>query len=402
MHTQTSNAERARPAPPSPPPAPSLPPPLGYAPETVESFARALNDLKRRIQAQIGAEDLRDMRRLRRISLVTEAIGRLIIHFCFEPILFTVGVVVLWIAKQIAVIEIGHTVLHGAYDRMPDAPDLQSDSFRWAAPIHEASWKYAHNVRHHGATNVAGLDGDIHFGTVRLTEQTPHHKHHVLQVPLTLLVLFPAFGFWMNAHVTGLVDLYLGNGRSDGMDFLPDRSPKTRREVWKKALSKYLPYYGKELVLFPLLAWTQWWKVLLANWIAETLTALYSAATIYCGHTGDDVASFPEGTRPRGRGQWYLMQIAATQNFQVPRPLSILCGGLDHQIEHHLFPTFPPKRLRQIAPEVRALCEAHGVPYKTDTWPRTLAKVFRHLRGLSRPAAQSNTSPTASATLGAQ
>lgn len=373
----------------------ALPAPIVHTPETLASFALALNDLKRRVQEQIGAEDVRDMRRLRRLALVIEAAGRLMIHFCFEPVLFCLGVVVLWIAKQISVIEIGHTVLHGTYDGMPDAPDLHSDRYRWPAPIHEASWKYAHNVRHHGATNITGIDADIHFGTVRLTEHTPYQKHHAVQVPLTLLLLFPAFGFWMNAHVTGLVDLYLGNGRASGMDFLPDRSKETRREVWKKALSKYLPYYGKEFLLFPLLAWTQWPKVLLANFLAETLTAAYSAATIYCGHTGEDVASWPESTRPRGRGQWYAMQVAASQNFQVPRPLSILCGALDHQIEHHLFPTFPPKRLRQIAPEVRAICEAHGIPYKIDTWPRTLAKVFRHLFRLSRetPGRAAETAP---------
>lgn len=365
------------------PPSPSS----GHAPETLDSFARALTDLKHRVQARIGAEDVRDMRRLRRIALAFEAAGRVMIHFCFEPILFTLGVLTLWIGKQLSVIEIGHTILHGAYDRIPDADELRSDHYYWPAPIHEQRWKYAHNVRHHGATNVTGIDADIHFGTVRLTPHTPYQKHHAVQLLSTLLVLFPAFGFWMNAHVTGLVDLYLGNDRNNGLDFLPDRSPQTRRAVWKNALTKYLLYYGKEFALFPLLAWAQWSKVLLANFIAETLTALYSAATIYCGHTGQHIESWPEGTRPHGRGDWYAMQVAATQNFEVPRPLSILCGGLDYQIEHHLFPTFPPKRLRQIAPEVRAICEAHGIAYKTDTWPRQLANVFRHLFHLSRKSA---------------
>ena len=107
---------------------------------------------------------------------------------------------------------------------------------------------------------------------------------------------------------------------------------------------------------------------------------------------GLKVASWPEGTRQQSRGQWYAMQIEASQNFAIPRPLSIMCGALDHQIEHHLFPTFPPKRLRQIAPEVRAICAAHGIEYKIDTWPRTLARVFQHLFYLSReskPAALS-------------
>jgi fatty acid desaturase len=50
--------------------------------------------------------------------------------------------------------------------------------------------------------------------------------------------------------------------------------------------------------------------------------------------------------------------------------------GLDRQIEHHLFPTLPPARLREIAPEVRAICERHGVAYKTDTWRRRLQKAL--------------------------
>ena len=69
-------------------------------------------------------------------------------------------------------------------------------------------------------------------------------------------------------------------------------------------------------------------KVLLGNILAEVARDLYSAATIYCGHVGDDVASWPEGTRPRGRGEWYAMQIAATHNFEVPTPISILIGHL--------------------------------------------------------------------------
>ncbi len=72
----------------------------------------------------------------------------------------------------------------------------------------------------------------------------------------------------------------------------------------------------------------------------------------------------------------------ATNDFEVSRPLSILCGGLDRQIEHHLFPRLPPERLREVAPQVRAACEAHGVAYKTDTWGRTLAKALRHVRAL--------------------
>jgi fatty acid desaturase len=68
----------------------------------------------------------------------------------------------------------------------------------------------------------------------------------------------------------------------------------------------------------------------------------------------------------------------------VSRPISILCGGLDLQIEHHMFPLLPPHRLREIAPEVRAICEKYGVAYKTDTWGATLRKALRHIDHLSK------------------
>jgi len=82
------------------------------------------------------------------------------------------------------------------------------------------------------------------------------------------------------------------------------------------------------------------------------------------------------------------MQVESSQNFDVPLPLSILCGALDRQIEHHLFPRLPTNRLRQISPDVRRVCEQHGVRYRCDSWPRTLAAVFRRLCRLSLASAR--------------
>jgi fatty acid desaturase len=165
---------------------------------------------------------------------------------------------------------------------------------------------------------------------------------------------------------------------------LRDRSKASRRTALKKALRKYVPYYLYNFVLFPVLAGPLFLKVLLGNLLAELLRDVYSACTIFCGHVGHDVKSYPEGTRPSGRGEWYAMQVESTNNFEVPRPVSVLCGGLDRQIEHHLFPTLPPERLREIAPEVRAACERWGVEYRTDTWGRTLHGALQHIAHLAR------------------
>ena len=348
------------------------------------AFGDEIDEVKRRALARVGAEDLLYVKRLNRFSRAMEVVGRVLIHFSPEPVTFGLGVGALWIHKQLQATEIGHTALHGAYDKLEGGEAFRGRTFRWDTPIDEESWREGHNVKHHGNTNVAGKDPDIHFGPARLTEQTPSTPGQRFQLAFMVGVLAPNFAFLMNTHFTGLNDVFFDNGLEQRLDVLPDRSLASKRLAWTRSLRKWVPYYLKNYVFFPLLAGPLFWKVLLGNWLAETMRDVYSAATIYCGHVGDDVTSYPVGTRPHGRGHWYAMQIAATNNYEVSRPVSVLCGGLDRQIEDHLFPTLPPQRLREVAPEVRAICERHGIAYKTDSWGRTLKKALAHVGRLGR------------------
>lgn len=350
--------------------------------ERFRRFGEEIDAVKRSAFARVGAEDVAYVRKVNRFSRWMEVGGRLLIFLSPDPITFSLGVAALWVHKQLQSTEVGHTALHGAYDRLPGAEEFASKTFRWDTPIDEASWRDAHNVRHHGNTNVAGKDPDINFGPVRLTTQTEYSPaHHRWQLPFALGVVFPFFAFVINTHVTGISEAIAPEGRP--LHYLADRSAKSRRAALMKALRKYVPYYLYNFALFPLLAGPFFWKVLLGNVLAEVLRDIYSAATIFCGHVGHDVKSYAQGTRARGRGQWYAMQVEATNNFEVSRPISILCGGLDRQIEHHLFPTLPPERLREIAPEIRAICERWGIEYKTDTWGRTLKGALAHIRHLA-------------------
>lgn len=352
--------------------------------ERYRRFGEELDALRTEVLDEVGQADLDYVTELDRFSHRMETIGRTLIHVSLDPVTFSLGVAALWLHKQLQAAEIGHTVLHGAYDRIPGST-YSSQTYVWDIPIDEEAWRYGHNALHHGATNVAGRDPDIHYGPVRLTEQTPHSGKHRWQLPFALFVMWPNFGFLMNWHFTGLSDVYFDNGLGEGrMDFLADRSEPSVRGAWRKALRKWVPYYARSYGVFPALAGPFFWKVALGNWLAETARDIYSAATIYCGHVGEETASYPEGTRAKGRGHHAAMVAAASNNFEVPRWVSVLCGGLDKQIEHHLFPTLAPERLRQVAPRVRAICERHGVPYRTASWPKTLGSALRHIVQLSR------------------
>jgi linoleoyl-CoA desaturase len=348
------------------------------------AFGRELDAIKTRVLKDMGTEDVRYIKRLNTFSRSMEAIGRILIHTSFEPVGMSSGILALWIHKQLQTTEIGHTVLHGAYDKLDGCDGFRSKSFKWDIAIDEDSWRRGHNLGHHQYTNVAGKDPDIHFGFVRLTEHTPHRALHYLQLPFTVLVAFPNFSMAMGMHFSGWLDYYGGNGLDSEFDFIKDRSPESRKDVHRRFFRKVVPYYIKNYVFYPALAGPFFWKVMLGNWAADKLRDVYTAATIYCGHVGDDVQDYPQGYRAKGKGHWYAMQIESSNNFGVPKPLSILCGGLDMQIEHHLFPTLPPHRLRQITKEVEAVCQRHGVTYRREGWPTTLGKAFKRVWRLSR------------------
>ena len=341
----------------------------------IAAFGLALDALRREVEAKLGEEDAQYIKRIGALSSALEVVGRGLIHLSIDPVTFGVGVSALWVHKALELMEIGHPALHGAYDGLPDAKKFASETFKWKAPVDEAAWKASHNLKHHQFTNIEGKDPDLNFGQLRLSSRVPYELAHKLQ-PLSNIITGFGFGMALNLHVTGMLDLYFKF--SDEVEVLPDKKPETVRAAHRAFLSKHLRHYGREYVFFPLLAGPFFPKVLLGNLISEVARDLFAAAIIYCGHVGS--TDYPRGTEAKGRAHWYAMQVEGSRNVEVPLPVSILTGGLDRQIEHHLFPRIPPNRLREIAPRVRAICEQHGVKYRTGGWPATLKDVLGELR----------------------
>lgn len=364
-------------------------PGFAFDDDRLQSFSETLDAIQRRAKDRMGTEDIAYFRRIDRISRACEIAGRGMLWFGPGPVSFLTGVGLLWGYKQLQTAEIGHTVLHGALNRIDGAERYHSANFDWRFPIDEESWIAGHNGRHHGLTNVHGEDPDIDLGHARLSDEIPHAARHYIQVPVTLLT-FPIFAVVMNGHFTGLNEAFSRRTRRGDrlLYVLPDRSATSRRMAARRFLRKAVPYYAREFGLYPLLAGPRFIRVLLGNMFSEGLRDFYTAATIYCGHVGETTTSFPAGTRPSSKGERFEMQVRAANNFDVPRPLSILCGALDLQIEHHLFPSLPSNRLREVSAEVRQACRDHGVPYRSASWPRTLGRVLKRLCTLSFPTAR--------------
>ncbi len=355
-----------------------------------DAFGAELDAIKAEVQSQLGKKDLAYIKKVEDVARTCEWVGRLLLHFSLDPFTWSAGVMTLAVHHQLHATEIGHSALHGAWDGLAGAEHLYSNQHNWKSPVDEASWKHEHNILHHQYTNVIGRDPDLNYGLMRASEKVNWMPYHLIQVAQFFWTA-PVFLWVIGTYVTGLNDVIHGERGEDFAKVLPNRKLKTVAGALQKTLRKAVPYSLYNFALWPALAGPGWLKVLAGNLSADVLRNVYSAATIYAGHFGEDLEYYDQDFRAQGRGQWYKAQAEAAHNYEVPLPMSILCGGLDTQIEHHLFPKLPPNRLREIKGQVQEICERYGVGYQRSTWGKTLGGAIKHLASLSLPKSLKST-----------
>ena len=133
---------------------------LGDA-ERLRRFGQELDAIKARVEAEVGEEDLAYIRKVDRFSRTMEVLGRVLIHVSPEPITFGAGVVALWIHKQLQATEVGHTVLHGAYDRLENRGRFDSKKWWWQVPIDEERTEGEHDQCGRGGDDPTGEPGGM-------------------------------------------------------------------------------------------------------------------------------------------------------------------------------------------------------------------------------------------------
>jgi fatty acid desaturase len=78
-------------------------------------------------------------------------------------------------------------------------------------------------------------------------------------------------------------------------------------------------------------------------------------------------------------------QVLTSRNVRGSRFVDFLLGGLNYQIEHHLFPNMPRPNLRRAQPLVREFCRQHDLPYAEATLVGSYSEALRHLHAVGAP-----------------
>ena len=220
-------------------------------------------------------------------------------------------------------------------------------------------WWQSKHTRHHANPNLDGYDPDIDLGALAMTPATAtRHRSR----PLRWLVAHQGWYFFPLLLLEGL-SLHV-----EAVKRVTNRKPVPRRWVEAGFLAVRLGgLLALVLLVLPLPKAAAFVGVELA------VFGLYMGATFAPNHIGMPLI---------GKGlklDFLHRQVLTSRNITGGRWLSVAMGGLNHQVEHHLFPSMARPHLRRLAPLVAAHCAAEGVPYTQTTLWQGYRQVITYL-----------------------
>jgi fatty acid desaturase len=223
-------------------------------------------------------------------------------------------------------------------------------------------WVRTHN-QHHANPNNIDLDPDIDTPVIAFTREEACRKQGIAR----FIVKYQAYLFF---PITCLLALSQHIG---GIQFVLQKQGKhTAAEALCMAIH-FVLYFGL-LVYFLAL-----WQAVLFVVIHQGLHGLYLASVFAPNHKGMPVLD------KDSRLSFLRRQVLTARIVKAHPFTDFWYGGLNYQIEHHLFPKIPRNKLGEAQTIVKAFCHAHFIPYYETGLLQSYRELLQHLHQVSAP-----------------
>lgn len=216
-------------------------------------------------------------------------------------------------------------------------------------------WNMKHNVIHHAYANIDGLDDDIDAKPIlRMAPTQKHYKFHKFQ----------HLYFWIFYAFLHLYWTMLSDYRKYFTKKIGDIPLK------KMKLKDHITFWGFKVAHYGLFIVLPIFKVGVIDWLIG-----YSIFSVFLGFTISIVFQLahtvehtqfpvPDAVTHKMEDEWAIHQLKTTANFATKnRFISWYVGGLNFQIEHHLFPKISHIHYPAISKIIKQACVEHGVVY---------------------------------------
>lgn len=243
---------------------------------------------------------------------------------------------------------------HGSFSRHSFVNYVAATSVNFLGASH-IMWKIKHNIIHHTYTNIDGVDDDIEIKPyLRMCSTQERHKLH----------RFQHYYVWFLYTMLHLIWVFL----TDFQKYFRKRIGSV--PIRKMSVREHVAFWAAKLMYFILFMVIPIIKVGFLPWlagflIASMVTGFVISIVFQLAHTVEHL-EFPQPNADTNKmeNEWAIHQLETTANFATRNKLLCwLLGGLNFQIEHHLFPKISHVHYPAISKIIKATCEEYNVKY---------------------------------------
>lgn len=285
----------------------------------------------------------------------------------------------LWLLMGVALAGIGmgimHDANHGSYSRSSKVNYWLGHTLNLLGGS-VFNWKFQHNLLHHTYTNIVHMDDDIEDKLIlRFSPHTEVKWYHKFQF------IYAFFFYGLTTLYWAFVKDFIQFRRYIKTGVNKEGQEKNRNNFLKMLLSKIiylLAFFVVPLTFLHLPALPYLLGFLLMHFVAGIiLTVIFQLA-----HTVENTTHPLPGADGTIENNWAIHQLNTTVNFsRNNRFITWYVGGLNFQVEHHLFPTICHVHYPAISDIVKQTAEEFGIPYlENKSFGDAVASHIRLLR----------------------
>lgn len=241
-------------------------------------------------------------------------------------------------------------------------------------------WKLKHNIAHHTYTNIDGEDHDIEVKFMRIHHDQKLKKHHKYQHIYFIFLYGISYLAWI---------FYQDYEKYFRQKMAPHSEDKFHFPLQEKLIfwsSKIFHFVLFIVIPIYMLGWA---TALLGLLITAVVCGLCLAIVFQLAHVVTDT-EFKTINNSMVEEEWMIHQLQSTANFSTKnKVLTWLLGGLNFQVEHHLFPKISHVHYPALNKIVRQTCEEHNIPYieYKSFWQAFLSHI-KVIKLMAKPAYQ--------------
>lgn len=255
-------------------------------------------------------------------------------------------------------LSIMHDANHGSYSSKKWVNQLLGYSLNVVGG-NAFNWKIQHNVLHHTYTNIFEVDEDISpRGVLRMT---PYEKWKVIH---QFQYIYAWFLYGLMTLVWILVKDYvrIANYQREGHIKRQKADFATELAI---LLATKVVYFGYIMVIPLLVLSITWWQWLIGFLVMQYVAGFILAIIFQPAHVIEGTEYPMPDESGSMENSWAIHQLRTTTNFANNSTLfSWYVGGLNYQVEHHLFPNICHVHYRNISKIVKQTAQEFNLPYK--------------------------------------